>query len=162
MSEKKMQSPGETTGADFAELLISLPADWPIATPKMADPAWAWPLAQLRALAVAPWQSGSWFGARHIVANGVPPRPYATTTSLSGFLLLPPFQLFRGSSDWVIRDAEGENVSLYALYALYPSELLLANERGTNTLLDAMEAAGLSDILDQRRPEILHARRGRA
>jgi hypothetical protein len=72
---------------EHAELLLRLPADWPLAVAAAhgaADEAGAWPVRLLRELARVPHERGGWLTAGHSVALDDLPEPYA------GVVLIAP------------------------------------------------------------------------
>lgn len=131
------------------ELVLSLPADWPI-----EDDASSWVVARLQDVA-ALVAAGEMLGEGHVVSNGSPAQPLSDATRLCGWLLLPPFQLFRSPGDMVFNREDGDPVRLLALYALYPEELDMALHAGVDTLLASLGRAGISDLLEINRPMAL-------
>ncbi|HET7488084.1 MAG TPA: suppressor of fused domain protein [Acidimicrobiales bacterium] len=98
MSDRPMTLPpgAEDAGvARRAELLICLPADWPVpADPATIapwdDPDAYFPIRWLKQLARLPHEHDTWLGFGHSIPTADPPEPLAATTALCGWVLLPP------------------------------------------------------------------------
>jgi len=166
MSDLPMQTPPNVQG-DFryAELIIKLPANWDFgdstsagAAPVLSedDPA-CWPIAWLKQLARFPHTYNTWLGFGHTLPNGDPPQPFVPGTKLCAFLLLPPFS---DSDDvHVTTLSDGRTVHFYVLHALHLEELSLKLREGTTALLEALERAGMSEVLDPSRPSAVRRRK---
>ena len=87
MSRRPMN--GAPSNYARAELLLSLPPDWPLEQSAFADERNWWPLRLLQNLSHMPYEQGSWLGFGHTIPHGDPPQPYAENTSLCCALVLP-------------------------------------------------------------------------
>lgn len=88
MSAHAMKVPDGQTDHQYAELLIHLPANWPLGEESLATDVFGWPISWLRNIARYPHEQASWLGGPFtIVANGNPPEPLATNTELSSLML---------------------------------------------------------------------------
>jgi hypothetical protein len=72
-------------------------------------------------------------------------------------LLLPPVSL--PAEAWRIPLEEEREVQLYSLIPLYAEEMDFKLRRGTEALIDRFEKAGVTDVLDVRRPKAIARRR---
>lgn len=146
----------------FAELLLKLPADWPIDKLQVTPPRpeleqWYWPIGWLKFLARFPHEHRTWLGQGHTLPNGDPPQPFAPSTKLCAWLLLPPTRVAAAARTLTL--ADGRVVHLYVVHALHPEELTLKLERGTNELLRAFDAADVSETLTIERAPVLPRRK---
>ena len=147
MSDRAMNLPKdvpvEIKLAAYAELIMRLPADWPLAAVPLADGKRNWPLAWLSALASLPHDAGTWLGTYHTVPNGDPPAPLADDTSLCTVILVPPVPL----DDDEVRVPDGRMVTFFSVLALHPSELAVALADGGAALIATFIKAGISDVV---------------
>ena len=157
MAERPMAVPEEAESYRFAELMVCLPAAWPLTETAFKDEKAYWPVRWLKQLARFPHEYNTWLGWGHTVPNGDPAQPFASNTGFCGMLLLPPLSL--PSEAWRI-PLEGEReVQLYSVMPLYAEEMDFKLRRGTEALIDRFEKAGVTDVVDVRRPNLLARRR---
>ncbi|MEU4712474.1 suppressor of fused domain protein [Micromonospora purpureochromogenes] len=73
-----MRGRGRVRISPYAELMLCLPADWPLTrlTGLDDDPA-GWPVRVLKQVARLPHEYGTWIGEWHSVPNGDSAQPYA-------------------------------------------------------------------------------------
>jgi hypothetical protein len=158
MSDFPMATP---TGIDvprYAELVMTLPGDWKLDQKSFEDGAWYWPVALLRYLASFPHKHQTWLGWGHTVPNGDPAKPYASSTALSGAILLSPI----GVPDAFqrLRVSEGKEVAFYSVVPLYREEIELAVRSGTDELLNRFLSKRISDVIDPVRENVAKKRFG--
>jgi len=162
MSDLAMKAPDGAADLAYAELMISLPASWRVdriaATPPPADvERWYWPVRWLKQLARMPHEYETWLGAGHTIPNGDPAEPFAPDTKLCGWMLLPPLEVPAEALQVALPD--GRTVHLLALHALYAEEMALKLAKGTAALLDAMDRAGVSEVLTPDRAPVKRRKR---
>lgn len=95
-SARPMHMPAEMEEAAawaHIELAMLLPPTWKLDQAAFADERNYWPVRLLKTLARLPHDFGTWLGWGHSIPNGDPARPYAPGTSLTGAVVIPPFQL---------------------------------------------------------------------
>lgn len=143
MSDRPMTTPDDAHDVRFAELMISLPPDWPLegAEPNQinGDPAAYWPIGWLKMIARLPHEYSTWLGFGHTIPNGDPAEPFEGTEFI-GSILLPPLLAPDGFDQLKL---PGRTVHFYALCPLYAEEMDLKLREGTNALLDRFEQAEL-------------------
>lgn len=145
MSDMPMNTPGQLASQRFAELMLCLPASWPMPAPgallrsaaEEEDERWSWPVRWLKLLARLPHEYSTWLGPGHTVPNGDPPAPFAAGTDLCCMLVMAPATL--EPELWTLR-RPGHQVHIYALWPLHREEMELKLERGLEALLDRLEA----------------------
>jgi hypothetical protein len=157
MAERPMAVPEEAESYRFAELMVCLPADWPLTETAFKDEQAYWPVRWLKQLARFPHEYDTWLGWGHTVPNGDPAQPFAPNTGFCGMLLLPPVSL--SSEAWRIPLQGEREVQLYSLTPLYAEEMDFKLRRGTEALMDRFEEAGVTDVVDVRRPNLVARRR---
>jgi len=146
------------TPAPLAELLISLPSDWPGLRPDgMFDhqairlPQNSWPVEWIKSVA------GMLFGHLADASPGtlLPPKLTAPLvapgTKFTGVLLAPSVLHARASTLMVHDDLM---VSFLALWPLYSEELRLARRNGADELLARFAAHGITDVIAPNRPNV--------
>ena len=152
MSEKPMNTPPGKDRFRHAELVIHLPADWPLNQEAFKDERNYWPLRLLKKTARFPHEHHTWLGFMHTVANGDPPVPYASNTGFCGTVVLFPTVL----PESFHKLSFGDNViHFYVLVPLYLEELELKLAKGMDALAERMDEFEVSDVLDVKRPRIV-------
>lgn len=155
MSARPMTLPPDHDLTPYAELSILLPPTWKCGSEPFKDERWYWPVRWLKMLARLPHEYATWLGDGHTVPNGDPARPFADGTNLAGMIVLRSLTLPPDIHTIPLGDVE---VDLFTLWPLTADELQYKLDRGTDALIDAFEAANLSDIIDPARPSILRRR----
>jgi hypothetical protein len=142
MSQRAMTVP---EGAPpYAELMMSLPADWKLDEESVKDERWYWPVALLRHLAHYPHQQATWLGLGHSVPNGSPAKPYASGVKYTGAILLPPVSAPEPFHSVTV---DGKDVYFHCVVPLYQEELDLARRRGFPELLDKFNDKNVTDVV---------------
>lgn len=158
MSDLPMTVPDGSDDFRFAELMVQLPAEWRIDALSVTPPPddlerWYWPMRWLKQLARLPHEYQTWLGACHTIPNGDPPAPFSPETKLCGWMLLPSVSAEPEARTITLSD--GRIVNLYCLYGLHMEELSLKLNKGADSLLDAFDKFGVSEILQlDRQPAV--------
>ena len=149
MSDKAMETPDDQEEYQFAELLIHLPADWPLPLESDSSEEASWPTTWLRQIAYYPHLEKTWLGGHHtIISNDEPPEPFAANMKLSCMLLIADF------ADWSPVTVVGRRVHLYTLIPLYADERDFERKHGVQELLQQFERAGITTIVDVARMNV--------
>jgi hypothetical protein len=151
MSERPMTGPsGEPV---FAEVVAILPAGWPLIGAAGRDKRSSWPAQLLKDLARYPHQNATWLGYGHSMSESTTmSRPYAPNTRLNSVILLPPFSL--PPPFHTLEGPKHRHIHFWSAVPLYQEELELKLQEGTEALLDAFEAHGISDRIDPHRTNV--------
>jgi hypothetical protein len=137
----------------YAELMLSLPADWPLpGSPELDTRDGYWPYWLLQELAVLPHRFHTTLDRGDTVPNSDPPKPYAPDTGLCGALVFPPVLVRNDLPPLTVGERE---VEFLALYPLYADEMDLKLEHGLEALLDRLYDAGVTDELEPGRPSVV-------
>lgn len=161
MSDLPMTTPPQASDFAYAELILQLPADWPLElgtgalTPRdeARVNAWYWPIEWMKRLARFPHDFGTWLGFGHTLPNGDPPEPFVPGTKLCGWLLAPPVDVEAAAQTKTLSD--GRVVHLYLLHALTVEEMNLKLNKGTDALLDLFDKHRHGQVLNPTRPSLV-------
>jgi len=156
MSDRPMIVPDGCDAPAFAELLICLPADWPLGD-VLNNESNYWPVRLMKLLARFPHEYDTWLGFGHTVPNGDPPRPYAGDTKLCAALIAPPVRF--GDAFRTLTVSDDKVVEFYSVIPLYAEELEYKLSNGTEPLLDRFDEAGINELLDPKRPNTCRKKR---
>lgn len=151
MSELPMTVPAGHDISPYAELMLSVPADWPLGQAVgLGDDETGWPLRVLKQVARLPHEYGTWIGEWHCVPNGAPAQPYATSTPFAGVVVTPMVRVPPEAR--TIEVADGSRIALLALIPLHPDEVAVKLERGTDALIQTLDRGRVTELLDPHRP----------
>jgi hypothetical protein len=158
MSARPMTVPPGGEAYRFAELLIRLPAAWPLSQEDLNDPNHFWSVRWLRKLARHPHAHGTWLGGSSaLIDNGEPPEPFAPNSPFTSLLLLTEDSEFGRLSL-----SDGRSVVLYSVYPLFTEERALERRHGVRRLLEAFQRHCVPRVADPARPNagLLEAQAG--
>jgi hypothetical protein len=134
----------------YAEVYLALPE-----LDRSASPSF-WPLLLLR---VAP-QFAHLYEAPLAPYNTVsladPPEPFAPDTGLCAAMLTRPALMPPEFGHVTVPGAEA--TAIHAMVPLHADEFALVREQGSAPLLDLFHTAGITELLDMRRPSVIAAR----
>lgn len=156
LSERPMAAPPELPEARYAELMLRLPPDWSLEHEAFEDESSYWPLRLLKFLARFPHEYDTWIGYGHTIPHGDPPEPYAPDTDLCGTIVLPPLL---GPTGFETADVAGREVNLLGVVPIHAGEMDLKLEKETDALVDLLDKARLSELLDPGRKSVVRRRR---
>ena len=149
MSDLPMKEVDGTLGVQHAELSIRLPASWPLTQEAFADEANYWPIRWLKTLARFPHDYATWLGDGHTIPNGNPPKPFASSTALCGWLIHPFYQ-FMAEARLAINDTKA--VGLYEIMPIYSEEMTFKLEKGATALMDKLDGMKIEyQVIDPKR-----------
>jgi hypothetical protein len=153
MSERPMAVPEGHGISPYAELMLCLPADWPLTEPAMRDERTGWPVSVLKQVARLPHEYGTWIGEWHTIPNGDPAMPYAPDTPFAAVVVTPMLRVRPEAR--TIEVPDGTEIALHALIPLYPAELALKLSEGADALISALDRGGVTELLDPTRPSFV-------
>ncbi len=90
MSKLSMNAPAGSEKWAYGELLLCLPANWPLRDEDLKNENNYWPLRWLKYLARFPHKYKTFLSAFHSMPNADPPEPIASNTKFIGVMLAPP------------------------------------------------------------------------
>lgn len=153
MSERPMTVPEGSGISPYAELVLCLPADWPLTQETLRDDATGWPVRVLKQVARLPHEYGTWIGEWHSVPNGDPAEPYADGTPFAGVVVTPMLNVPPEARTITVPD--GTEINLLAVVPLHPAEVRLKVTEGTNALIAALDRGRVSELLDPDRQSLV-------
>jgi hypothetical protein len=149
MSDLPMTVPEGAEPLRFAELMISLPPEWPMDMDSFKDESHYWPLRWLKMLARFPHEYETWLCFGHTVPNADPPQPYAANTDLCCALLLGPIL---PDEEFGTLEVDGEkSVHFFSFVPIYREEMEFKMAEGVDPLLERFSEHQVSELLDVRR-----------
>ena len=160
MSDLPMTVPDEVD-ADvprYMELMVTLPADWPISQDAFEDERNYWPVRLLKGMARLPHEYDTWLGFGHTIPNGHPSEPYAPGVGFDGAIVLPPVTTPEEFAELVLED--GRTIAFMTLMPLYPEEMDLKLKKGAEALLDRFDAKNIQDVIEPGRTNVARKRFG--
>ncbi len=143
----------EGSGVQYGELVMCLPADWPMDEEALEDDASAWPLEMLRALGRLPYAHGVAFDFGLCTDNLTLPFGLAKDTGFSAVLLAPPVTV--PDAFWCLEAANGKVIDFFGIVMLYPQEMDCARYDGVVALARALDRLSVSELLQTgRKPAV--------
>jgi hypothetical protein len=152
MSDLPMTVPNGLERFRFAELLLCLPASWPMGNEAFKRPENYWPIHGLKMLARFPHQYRTWLGFGHTMPNGNPSVPFAANTKMDGWMLAQPFTVSKDF--WNLQVSEDKLIWFYSLLPLFPDEMELKLKTNAETILSRFEKAKYSELIDLSRKSV--------
>ncbi|QXQ02465.1 suppressor of fused domain protein [Stenotrophomonas indicatrix] len=158
MSDLPMAVPDEVDVPRHMELMVTLPADWPITQDAFEDERNYWPVRLLKTLARLPHKYDTWLGFGHTIPNGHPSEPYAPGVGFDGAIVLPPVTTPDDFGTLALED--GTTIEFMAIVPLYPEEMDLKLKKDSETLLDRFDAKNIQDVIQPGRTNVAKKRFG--
>lgn len=158
MSDLPMTTPEGVDVSPYMELMVTLPADWPISDDAFEDERNYWPVRLLKTLARLPHEYDTWLGFGHTIPNGHPAKPYAAGVGFDGAIVLPPITTPDGFDTLQLDD--GRTIAFMSIVPLYPEEMDLKLKKDAEALLDRLEAKHILDVIVPGRVNVARKRFG--
>jgi hypothetical protein len=156
VSDEPMTVPEGMEQYRRAELLMALPAEWPLTEDAFKDEANYWPVRWLKMIGRLPHEYNTWVAWGHTIPNGDPAEPIANTGFI-GVMLSAPYWL--PPEFFQLATKAGETISFYQLVPLFKEEMDLKLEKGAEELEGRLEKADVGFVLDVGRTNVA-ARKG--
>lgn len=158
MAEKPMNVPPGVVDGEryrYAELVLQVPATWPVNQQTFDDPEQSWPLMQLKAFARLPHMNETWVWGGHTMASN-PPEPFCRSSNLCASAIWPSFLLPHEFECLELSD--GRDITFLTLGFLYAEELEFSRKHCQEALLERIERKEIPLerflILDVDRPNV--------
>ncbi|MCG6158576.1 suppressor of fused domain protein [Rubinisphaera margarita] len=156
VSDKPMNVPAGLESMSHVELMINLPAKWPMKQSDWDNENHYWPLRWLKMIGRMPHQYNTWIGWGHTIPNGDPAEPIADTNFI-GVMLSPPYWK---DTDFFQMTADDEtSISFFNLVPLYREEMDLKLQKGAEPLEDLLEKNQAATVLNPKRKNVAKKRR---
>jgi hypothetical protein len=153
MSDLPMNTPAGLEHFRYAELMLCLPALWPMGNDAFKLPENYWPIRGLKMLARFPHQYKTWLGFGHTLPNGNPQVPFASNTKLDGWMLAHPLTVSKDF--WKLQAGEDKLIWFYSPLPLYPDEMELKLKTNAQTIIAGFEKSKYSELINPTRKSIL-------
>lgn len=144
MSEQPLSVPSGLESYRYTELVIDLPADWPMDMQEMGRTGKAWPFLWLRNLARVPHENETWLYPLSMISTGEPPEPVSQNVPFNAFALLAEKEA----------DIEGRTVQVFRVLPLFPEERALYLREGGEALLMALDRHGIGTVVTTERKNV--------
>jgi hypothetical protein len=152
MSDRPMRAPKESPLLTRAELMLSLPADWPVSEQAFKDERNYWPIRVLRILARLPHEYSTWLWDTHTVPNGDPPKRYAKNTRFCCAYLSSPRLV---SEEFTQLEAgPGKIIHFHAVIPIYREEMDFKLASGSDALEERLHANNITELLSLNRTNV--------
>jgi hypothetical protein len=149
MSDRPMTTPDQGEEYRLAELVISLPPDWPLEGQKLEDERYGWPVQWLQQLARFPHEYESWLFYGHTVPNGDPPEAFAPGSRFCCILIASPVLCDEGGERLVVD--EKTSIYFHSLIPIHRKEMDFALKKGSEALIERLGKAEVNELLDTQR-----------
>ena len=136
-----------------AELMLRLPASWPLGEEALKDGANYWPLRWLKQLARFPHALKTWLCEGHSIPNGDPAEPLHSTVKFTGWILRRPFVGGEGFES--LECSDGEVIHFFSIAPIFTSEMDLKLREGFEALDARFAESGVTDLIDPSRPPVV-------
>ncbi len=153
MSALPMHVPARMEGDwRFAELMICLPADWPVPDgaqgENFQDDGAYWPIGFMKMLARMPVEYETWLFEGHSIPNGHPAEPFAGNTKLNGVVLSVPME----ETEFCTLNLPGDRqVHFWQIIPVYDEEMNYKLEHGFDALVQKFSRHRISPVVDLNR-----------
>jgi hypothetical protein len=152
MSDRPMIVPEGSEDLGYAELVIALPAEWPVEYSEFDDERNYWPVRLLKQTARFPHVHSTWLSLGHTIANGDPPAPYAEDVPFcAGILWIPSLC---GEGAWSLNISPEKQIRFFSLIPVYEEEVRFAWSAGTDALFDKLDEVEISELVQKRRKNV--------
>lgn len=142
MSDRPMP---EGSGVRHAELVLRLPADWPMGEEELDADSASWPLELLRALGRLPHHYGVPIDFGMCTNDSTLPFGMLKDTGFSAVLLAPPVTVT--DEFWCLDAGRGRVIDFFGVIMLYPQELELARFEGVVALARKLDTKSVTELV---------------
>jgi hypothetical protein len=155
MSERPMAVPPGAEMFARAELVLNLPAAWPMEHSAWQESRHYWPIRMLKSLARLPHEYETWLSYGHTVAADGEGATYDGSTTFSGVILAPPIT---APPEFMTLERGGERTCFWSVIPLYPEELDFKVRQGTDALFDRLTEYDVLDVVAPGRRNVCRRR----
>jgi hypothetical protein len=152
MSDLPMSTPTKESAHRYAELMLCLPANWPMKQDEWRIEENYWPIRWLKYIARFPHVYKTRLWCRHTIPNGDPARPFASNTKMTCMLLANPMTV--STRFWQLKISDEKTIHFFALIPLYPDEIDFKLKKGADELLMRFEKAKHTELINLARKSV--------
>jgi len=156
MSARPMNMPGDFPDPedwDHAELVLNLPADWPVGQKEFENEENFWPVRWLKTVARLPHEYDTFILPSHTIPTDEPAEPVSRNAAFTGFAVWPG--VIAGDDFAELEAPDGQAIHFYTLIPLYTDEMDFKLKNGFDALYDRMTNADLSYVVDRARASVI-------
>lgn len=158
MSERPMAAPTGKDGYRFAELVLSLPATWPLTQEDMQSEEIYWPVKWLKIIARLPHDQNTWVSFGHTVPNGAPPKPFSSNTKQCCWIMSFPLLFGRQFGSWKVDELK--TINFFSLISIYKEELDFKLKKGAKPLIERLLRNKVNEVINVNRENVCKKRFG--
>ncbi|MGG7177279.1 suppressor of fused domain protein [Clostridium paraputrificum] len=158
MSSIPMNIPANTKEDKYAELVITLPANWKIGEEDLKDIKNYWPIQLLKDIARYPFKNKSWLGPCHTIDNESDEELNLYNNSFSGVILFPNFTLDPEFSKIFIN--KNKTIKLHSLVPLYKEEINFKIDNGSEPLFNKFISKNINEVINLNRLNTCNKKKG--
>ncbi len=152
MSDLPMNPPPKAEECKYAELMITLPPEWPISEEAFKNEENYWVVGLLKLLARFPHVYETWLWWGHTMPNGDPAVPFHNSNNFIGAILAPPIKV---PKDFITLQCNPDKVvHFFSVIPLYQEEMDLKLKRGMDPLFELFDRYNVSEVIDIRRKNV--------
>ena len=129
----------------YCELVMALPADWPIEEKQFVDEKFWWPFRHLKQTARFPHVSNKYIWCEHTIANEEPLEPFHDSVPFCGSILSIP--MLCPEEAWSVHVRKDKEVFFFSWLPLYERELKYAHKHGSEALLEQLEVLDVTELI---------------
>ena len=163
MSARAQAVPAGVEEVAFTEILLMLPAEWPLTREAFVEDERAyWPLRLLKDVARYVHYQQTFIGFGHTVAfaeSEAELEPYADNTELCAAIILPALLL--GEAAFSFEDEHGRDIACWSVVPLYRDELAFKMQYGADALMNQFDRIEYHGEVEPNRPSAVAARAAR-
>jgi len=152
MSDLAMRPPPEAELSKYAELMITLPLEWPISEEAFQNEENYWVVGLLKLLARFPHVYETWLWWGHTMPNGDPAMPFHNSNNFVGVILAPPVTVPK--EFLTLKCSPEKNVHFFSVIPLYQEEMDLKLNKGADPLYDLFDKNGINEIVNVNRKNV--------
>jgi len=159
VSEMPMTVPQGVEDFKYAELMINLPAKWPLLKDYEVignNENNHWPIRWLKHIGRLPHDYDTWIGWGHTIPNGDPAVPIANT-KFTGVMLTFPYWF--GPDFFQLEIEPGEKINFYHMVPLYKEEMDLKLAKGAEIIDERIAKDKNNFILNTKRKNVAKKKR---
>jgi hypothetical protein len=153
LSDYSMPVPEKYKGRENNELYFCLPSYWDWQA--LENPSMNWIYPWIRKMAKHVVDKATWFGHGHTFPNGKELSSISATMKQDHFILLDPILL---SNELCPLECGAKSIHFLAIVPIFKDEMDYKQARGTFKLLQKLNSAGVTELLDDYRSSVFKSK----
>jgi len=153
MAERPMNVPQACEAPRFAELTLSLPAEWPLSKNAWQEERWWWPLRLLKSMARYPHDNGTWLSCGHSVPGSTSGMPFADSTRMTDIVILEPRMIDEETATF--HEGSRGNIPIWGLFPAHASEIEFKRRHSAEKLQELLDGKGVTELVQPGRESVI-------